>query len=489
MKKIFAAILIFFTINCYSQKVSDILENGIVVRAKGGIYLQLKKNEILFETETSSGNFDPLKNEAFFLLKGRGANIFISPPLNPLNYSTSIETTFEPDAINAAAGDALSSIISGISSIQKLIDGDKSNNFKIARITQKDGKNRAPASETDPLIKCQTELEDIKKDFDDLAQLFKSDNRSELEKVFNDLKLLDFEDKTLTQNGIDKAKKDRTPIESHFNAIKDKLKSTGDDIDLYKECAPSPVESFIYVYVLGKMIEDAQLIHKTFTTRLKNLDNAIASVEKTYNNSGGDGRNWYILLERVSMQDEKIASTKVKINIDGYTLNDSKEIIRATANEVVSTTLKFRKFQRFVPEVSAGIAYTQLRFPKFSTATDPATNKLRVVEAGEEKFKQMNFTSMINFNYYLPNSPLHPFWQIGMGANADYPAFFTGIGLRLNIALKRLAVSAGCAGTWIKMPQTLKVDDEVKDDATLEKDLKHEFSFPLKPYVGIQLNF
>ncbi len=470
MKQILFFLMITLTSQCYAQKVSDIFEHGVIVKKKGAIFLRLNKDKIKYEIEESTGNFDDFKNGTFFLLKGEGANIYLSPPLNPLDHSSSIEITFEPDAINAAVGEALGAILARINTL----GGDTPNSAP-------EGLNE--------IALCSSELLAVKKGFENLATLLKIDKKNELADIFSSLKSLSFEDRDFTKNGLEEARTKRRSIDEHFNKIKDSLADITRKIDVYNGCAPGPVENFIYVYVMNKMIEDANAIYKTNTARLANLDSAIHLVNKTYEKAEGTGKNWFVMLDRVSMQDEKIASSKVVINTDGYLLSDNKEIVKSNKSELVLVTLKFRKFQRFVPEVSAGIAHTQLKFPKFSTEIDASTGKLHIVEAGEEKFKQLNFTSMINFNYYYPNSPIHPFWQIGIGANADYPTLLTGIGFRMNVALRRLAFSIGYAGTWVRKLQTLNVNDEVESPAKLEEDLKHEFSFPLKPYIGIQINF
>ncbi len=160
-----------------------------------------------------------------------------------------------------------------------------------------------------------------------------------------------------------------------------------------------------------------------------------------------------------------------------------------STKEEVSKIIGVRRFQRFVPEVSVGIAYTDLSFPKYSTNTD-ASGKDIVAEAGEEKINKLNFTTMINFNWFMTNSPIHPFWQIGIGVNADFPTLLTGIGARLNVTgAKRLALAVGFATTWIKTLDQLKLGDVVSGPADVEKDTKFKFNKKPKPYFGIQYNF
>ncbi len=96
---------------------------------------------------------------------------------------------------------------------------------------------------------------------------------------------------------------------------------------------------------------------------------------------------------------------------------------------------------------------------------------------------------MINFNYYIPNSPIHPLYQIGIGVNSGIPTFITGFGIRSNInGLKRLTVSGGIAMTWVKELDKLKVGNKISGTDDIDKDLKFQFRQP-KPYIGIQYNF
>jgi hypothetical protein len=329
----------------------------------------------------------------------------------------------------------------------------------------------------------------VRANFNKLSVLIRLDKKAEMKAMFNVLKSLDFEAKEKVGSALSENSANRIKVVAHLDSIKELINALSNEIDGYENCELAIEEKFIYVYVMHEMLKDSRVVYNLYKMRLDNLDKATKLVQQTYDASQGSSKNWYIKVNRVDMEDEKIASSKLVINNDGYELSTDDEIIKASKKELVSTVIKFRKFQRFVPEVSAGVAYTKLSFPKYSTETNQNTGKLNVVQVGEDKFKQFNFSSMINFNYYAPNTPLHPFWQIGIGLNADYPTLLTGLGVRLNSGLRRFALSAGFAGSWVKQLHDLSVNGEVKSQAELEKDLKYEFSFPLKPYIGIQLNF
>lgn len=495
--KVFYSIFIFFLIQVslsltgYAQKVGDILEKGIPIKAKHAIFLRLndKDNTLHFETgKTNSNNFDPLK-ESFFLLHGNGANVFLAPPLNPLSHSTSTDISFSNDEIDAKASEALGSIIDALAKLTTS-PPTPSPNKNVKKKTAKNGDKNVPVVIKDISNPCDSKVLKLKASFEIIASMLKIDKKKELTEVFNILKKAEFKDKVVTKSEIELAKTKYTLIETYYAEIGTKIDQVKIDMKEYETCTPAPPDNFIKIFVMNQIIKQEQEVLDGYMTALKNLDNIYTLVKKVFDAAEGEGKEWQIKLGRVSIEEGKIATYTVTVNTDGYTLSeDNKEITKTAKKSVVATNLKFRKIQRIIPEVSAGLAFTYLKFPKYGTNTDTATGKQIVAFSGNDEFKRMNFTVMLNFNYYIPNSPVHPFWQVGIGATAGYPTFFTGFGGRINIAMKRLAVSGGFAGTWIKTLSTLKVGDPVSGTADLDKDIKYEFSFPLKPYLGIQYNF
>ncbi|MGK4568490.1 hypothetical protein [Flavobacterium sp. 3HN19-14] len=138
------------------------------------------------------------------------------------------------------------------------------------------------------------------------------------------------------------------------------------------------------------------------------------------------------------------------------------EIIAEDGASKLEKVVRFRKFRRFIPEVSAGVAYTNLDFPKYDAVTDDATGDLKVSKIGNDNVKRLNLTVMINYNYFIENSDIHPFVQLGAGINTDFPTLLLGAGLRFNAFNGgRFALSCGFAGSWIKSLKSLKVGDIV----------------------------
>jgi hypothetical protein len=159
------------------------------------------------------------------------------------------------------------------------------------------------------------------------------------------------------------------------------------------------------------------------------------------------------------------------------------------SKELIKRTVRVRKFQRFVPEVSVGTAFTFFKYNSYGTTSD-STGQQFVGSPNENMVRNINITTMLNFNYYIPNSPIHPLYQLGVGINSGIPTILSGFGLRSNInGIKRLAISGGIAMSWIKELDKLKVGDKISGTDDIEKDYKYGSAPKFTPYVGLQFNF
>ncbi len=506
--------LLFFAQTARPQKASDILEHGIVLKEKRAIFLRFVDKLVLYEQgKLPSNNFDPLNAADFFLPRGNGVTVYCSPPLNPLNYSVTSEITFSPDKINEEATAKLAEIITFLKNLSESgtqivkaderpipNDNDTKPRFKlnkkgelipIGNTTRRNGKKDEVKKEL-TVPDCRSELSEVQKKFVAIHEKLENSKGKELREIFNALKKSGFEDKDIVKRLIDDTKTKLDAVEAYFNEVNVDIENQKKQIAVYETCSKDNPQLFINKHVIGQIMADIRLVLAAHLSRVKNVRNCHTMVNMAYSKAEGEGKNWYREVNRISMKDNKIGSLAVIVSEDGYRFSEENpdQLEKVPAKEYTSAKLNFRKFQRFIPELSTGLAYTDLRFPKFGITTDKITGKQFVSEAGQDKFKKMNFTTMVNLTYFTPNSSIHPFWQVGIGATVGYPTFFTGIGGRINIgSLNRLAISTGFAGTWIKTLGSLSIGSEVSGTAELEKDLKFEFSFPLKPYLGIQYNF
>jgi hypothetical protein len=301
--------------------------------------------------------------------------------------------------------------------------------------------------------------------------------------VFTTLRGLDFASEEPTRDSIRATRDSIAEFNRRFNLIDVDMGTLKTYLDALSKCKEN--DTLVDNYVVNEIYGDLQKAWATKRKRLANLQKAYDAVNTVYMAAAHPspaGTQWYTKPVNIVLQDRSITLLTVTVNHSGMELRDG-EIVATEKTPYFKKVLRFRRFQRFVPEVSAGVAYTNLSFPKFGTDTS-ATGELVVASAGEEKFKKLNLTAMVNWNYYIQNSDVHPFFQAGVGANADYPVLLLGVGIRLNSGLKRVAFSVGGASSWIKTLNKLNVGDKVSGTADIEKDYQHEFKAP-KIYFGM----
>lgn len=476
----FSLLLMTMSSSILAQTVDDVLENGHVVRERDKILLKMEGDKLSYDVwHNSQVNPLNLKDSSIFLVVGEGINIYMRP-LNPLNYSLSSTTAFTPDKIQEDAIAAFDIIVKPISKLTESLITNKANTDNAAKTD--DGKVEPPCKE----------YADLQGALEEIQTSLRNDQKKDIVRLFNKLKSMPFIGESATIKSIEQAQKEIEPLDNYFKDVKGK-------IDLLKEklaknsCTnPDP---YLVKYVFENLIQQSETILKSQVERLNNLKSSLALVKIAQENASMDneGISWLVKLSSVEIKKGKISEFALTIYESGYELSSSDknkdEIILKDKKEIIKRTIRIRKFQRFVPEVVAGTAYTFLTFPKFGTSTDDIGKQV-VTDAGEESFKRLNFNAMINFNYYVPNSSLHPFFQIGTGLNTDYPAFFSGAGIRINVGsnmIKAFSISGGVVSTWVKTLNKLKVGDHVSGTSELEKDITHEFKWPPKPYISFQI--
>lgn len=453
---------ILLSFSAVSQRASDIIENGIKVKEGNEIFVKFDGTRILYQVNTLPNDlrFKQIEDSAMLLPVDRSVNFFIRP-LNPLNYAFKAENKVILDPVDAAASTALTSVIDFLSS--KLL-------FKTDSAAK--GKKQVFCDLSKAIAAYNTVVTSLKED-----------PKEKIKSIFSDLKQLSFNTEQETRDGISKAEADISAIAKTYSTLPGKIDILKDAIKNIS--CDDPNAEFISKEVFATVLKDVMITYSGQAKRFTNLDKVFKLVKKTQEEASR--LNWLVKIDEVPATKGKISIFTIKINESGYKLADD-EIVEADTKEKTAKVLRIRNFQRFVPEVSVGIAYTDLSFPKYGTTTD-AAGKQVVTLAGEEKINKVNFTTMINYTLFLTNSPVHPFWQIGIGANTDFPTFLTGIGGRLNAGPKRLAIAAGIATTWIKSLNKLELNKVVSGPAEVENDVKFKFNNKPKPYLGIQYNF
>jgi archaellum component FlaC len=458
---------------CAGQKAYDVLENGTTVEKNENIFLSLSNGNLTYDIGQNPTRPVTIIDTIIFLVRNRSVNLYIKP-LNPLNFSYDGKNEIIIDKIDQDAANAFKSTT------------DLAAKFKSAtrRSISDVTLVNPPAC---PFGSLQSKYETIK------DSLIKYDKKEKINKQFTLLKELSFDNEVDTKSAIAAVEKQIQKIEEYFTKWDNEIKKLEDNIKTFT--CPSTENPFIIKYVFGQLANELQTTRKEQLKRLTNLKRVYELVHNVQKDASKVKDKWWIYLEEIPTDRGKISVYTISVSKSGYKLSTDAdkdvvngEIISEETKQIVKKTMRFRKFQRFVPEVLAGVAFTNLNFPKFGTEEN-AEGDLVVMSLGEDRMKRVNFTAMINYNYYISDSPVHPLIQLGIGANTDFPTILLGTGLRFNTGGKgRLTLSVGLATSWIKALDELIIGDVVQNDSDVEADIHYELAKP-KMYGGIQLNF
>ncbi|EJL64930.1 hypothetical protein [Flavobacterium sp. CF136] len=471
------AVIFICSQQIFAQKASDVLENGRAVKSGHRLFLKYDITDKVLKIDAvkkeQNVDFTTLEDSTIFLVRKNAINIYLKP-LNPLNYSYNSEVKIIIDPINEAAATALSSIIG---SLGKIMDPNTSG-FVLTPVnsaisgTCKDFTNRKSEIE-----KIQEKLSDSKKE--------------NIIKEFEYLKAINFDEEQTTKDKLFISEKNIEIIKSHFDNVKKDIDET--ETNLKKYTCSSNIELFTTKYIFTSVLKELSLQMEQQKKRLTILQTAYKLVkdmqEKASAGGGTEQLKWCIPLNEIPSKEGKISIYTITIKESGYKLSDDKEIVATESKELAKRSIRVRQFQRFVPEVSVGTAFTFLKYNSYGTTSD-ASGQQYVGTPTENTIKNLNIATMINFNYYIPNSSLHPLYQLGLGINSEMPTLLTGFGLRSNInGVKRLAIAGGIAMTWVKELDELKVGDKITGTDDIDKDYKFSSAPKFSPYVALQYNF
>jgi hypothetical protein len=485
MKKILLILsALCYTFHAAAQKASDVIENGIPVKYDGKLLFNYEGKEIkydaaffLSDTRKRSINFLPIKDSSIFLVRSNAIRVYVKP-LNPLNYSYTAENKIIIDPINDAAATALGSVGEILDKVTaKGTSGAPQKTFTV------DGDEITTETECPDIDPTRTKLKGIE-------DLLNKDQKAKIVKLFEKLKSVNFISYKTTTDQLAPIEKSLSEIEDHFAKIEAELDQAKGLINTYGCPNPPP---FVAQYIFNNILKDLTALKDEQRKRLSNLKNALSLVITTRDNAeagNGDSIPWILPIEpTIPAEEGKISIFTIKLHESGYKLNDKKEIVSILPSELLTKTVRIRSFQRFVPEVSVGTVFTFFKYNTWGTTSD-STGQQYVAEPTENTIRNFNLTAMVNFNYYMPKSLIHPFYQLGAGINTGIPTLLTGFGFRSNInGLRRLAIAGGIAMTWIRTLNKLQEGSKIAGTDDIEKDLKYEFIWPPKPYVSIQYNF
>ncbi|MBO9564986.1 MAG: hypothetical protein J7621_19575 [Niastella sp.] len=507
LRKTLLLLAVMFGISTLSlaQKIGEVLDVGPdhIISGRQKLLLKVSRGKLEYDLwQDEKTRFVPFKDSSLFLSKQSSVVVYIKP-MNPLNYSLESSIAFTASPIRLESEAAMESIVSLLTDFVSQNNKDKQKaadeKLKAKALEEANKKNNKKAkaveaaAEEPACNKIDGLIEVIEKN---INPLLKKDQKKQVADLFTALKNINFERQQETREQIDGVARKIEPLETDLGDLKTYIEQLEELISKYDCPNPHP---YIVKIVFGELAAKMKPVLKEKTDRLNNLKKCLDVVDKAYKKAAAneEGLVWMIPYEDdkndnvIEVKKGSTSNYTVIINEAGYKLSDNNEIVTIEKQVKIKATLRIAKFQRFITEVTPGTAYSFLQFPKYGTVTD-ANGKQTVAEAGTENFKRLSFSAMVNFNYFITHSSVNPFLQIGVGANTDYPAFFTGAGIRFDLGLgtvKAISVSGGIVSSWIKKLNKLAVGDEVSGTAELEKDLTHEFRWPPKPYIGIQLKF
>lgn len=481
----------------HAQKAADVLENGIPVEKEKSLFLKYDEGELKvctgksLQDVNSPPNFLKLNDSAIYLLRETGINIYMRP-LNPLNFSIKQTKTVIPDQINSTASESLNGILAALAgSISKTSDSMVDaplygfNSMLEESSTNKNGKG---TKEEEIKREKNTLIKQLSGIIDTIEMKLKDDQKAQVASCFKLLKKLDFVEESTTIKELSDIKNSINEIAIYFKAIDALIKRAKESNSSFLKKTNDIVTSFVF----DQKLEECQARKVANEKRLIFLKTALELVEnyQTEASKGGgeSGLKWCIKLGEAHVSEKENTVFDITIFESGYKLSDKDEIVSIESKELLKKTIRFREFQRFVPEVSIGTAFTFFKYNTYGTTSD-STGQQFVAEPISNPVRNLNITTMINFNYYIPNSNWNPMYQVGFGINYGIPTLLTGVGTRIHVNERRIALSFGLAATWVNELDKLKVGDKVSGTADIEKDLKPQFSWPPKSYFGLQYNF
>ncbi|GGK79249.1 hypothetical protein GCM10011405_28890 [Rufibacter glacialis] len=465
-------IVLVTNLNSLGQSVNKILENGKLIKRQEKIFLEYNNGKLFYDYGKVPVDFNPLTDSSIFLIDNTSVNIWIKS-LNPLKFNNKFNIIEIEDIIESNYNEAFGKLIKGLSSL----------------LPPPAAAPPAPVTPTPEQLACDNYTDYLIKGVKKINNLLDNNNNKNVNSIFNKLSSLTFNHSISTDTSLIN-QNIKTLIKQNEN-IKLRIQSLRDSINIFS-CSPSlKFQEFTVKTLVTNILSEAELERIVQEKRFKNLNKLSLLVRTTIEtaNKIGASEQLYTPLEPVTAIRGKVKYAVIEISKGGFKLNNTDiekaEIVQAEETDKITSILVIRKFFRFIPDVSAGVAFTDITFPKFGTAVD-ANGRTIIADAGEEKLRKVNVSAMINFNYFAPDiRPLYPFAQLGLGTNFDYPTFFTGGGINID---RRIALSGGWASTWVKQLNELKIGDPVPGTADLEKDITQEFNW-FKPYFSIQLKF
>jgi hypothetical protein len=151
----------------------------------------------------------------------------------------------------------------------------------------------------------------------------------------------------------------------------------------------------------------------------------------------------------------------------------------------VEGSMVLHNYSLFIPEVAAGVVYSDQRYPKYGTKEEGGV--MKVARASEDG-PGVEAALMLNLICRCwGRNIFYPSLQLGLSSAKDVPGLLFGLGFRFTQP-RQLSLTGGRMLTWAKDLDKLKVGDVVSGTAALESDLKLKRQ-PTAWYVAVQYSF
>jgi hypothetical protein len=231
--------------------------------------------------------------------------------------------------------------------------------------------------------------------------------------------------------------------------------------------------------VMAGVAERAERVGVTRESVVKQFGEMLAAIKEQVDKSAS--HDDVFLIGHASPTAKARVHVTVTIAHRSITAHDDRIEVKSLGT--ITSNFQVMEHQSLVTELSAGVAYSAVAYPKFRT--NQVGSEHFVADAGVDR-PRMVAATMLNL---IPNTGWSGFTrlvgQLGIGATTESPLLLAGGGLRLSHD-RNLTLSFGAAFPFQKRLKTLKVGDPVAGDAALEQDVERALARRPAFYIGIQ---
>ena len=244
-------------------------------------------------------------------------------------------------------------------------------------------------------------------------------------------------------------------------------------------------------YVLKQFIDDCnkiqadrEALYKYIIELHKSAKLFIQSSRVNKRDNGCEGDNETII-GRSNIQHERLKLINITIAKREIKFDDNQMKI-STVGKPLVVKIRLRANHTLIPEISTGIAFTDIGYAQYGTTTNAAGQMV----VGEAKSKRLPVvaTSCLNLIINGFDGIVHPLVQVGVGTGKDTPTMLGGAGLRFTQPFA-FAIAFGAIYNFNNELNSLKIGDTISGTTAITNDLRYRLNTKPSFYIGIQYNF